>query len=93
MNADETRNPGPTGADDLLLEAATSAFREQAATGRIKDSPAWWDLSPAARRALFDRQLASRVVERTLDPAGLSGTARAVLGRLPGVGQLQGDSV
>ena len=73
---------------ELLLEAATAAFRERDTIGRIKPSPAWWDLSAAQRTALFDRQTASRVVERALDPAGLSTTVRTVLGRLRRVAQL-----
>jgi len=76
-------------ATEVLLEAATSAFRERvAASGRIQPSPAWWDLAPAERGALFGRQLASRVLERAVDLRGLSTTARAVLDRLPWVGQL-----
>ena len=74
---------------ESLLEAATAAFRERETSGRIKPPPAWWDLSPAQRTALFDRQMASRVVERAVDPAGLSTTVRAVLGRVTRVPQLK----
>jgi hypothetical protein len=67
---------------DLLIEQAVSAFRERDAWGRIVPSPAWRDLAPEDRDEAFRRQLESRVLERALDPAGLSATARAVLHRL-----------
>ena len=69
--------------DELLIEAATTAWRERdPATGRIRPSPAWCDLSPADRESAFRRQLESRVLERALDPRGLSTTVKAVLARL-----------
>ena len=67
---------------DLLIEKAVSAFRERNAWGRILPSPSWLDLPPEDRDALFARQLESRLIERALDPNGLSTTARAVLKRL-----------
>ncbi len=67
---------------DLLIEEAVSAFREHNAWGRTLPSPAWLDLPPTGREALFDRQLASRIIERALDPSGRSSTVRAVLTRL-----------
>ncbi|PYV11521.1 MAG: hypothetical protein DMG07_18960 [Acidobacteria bacterium] len=67
---------------DVLIEAAVSAFRERNAFGRILPASAWWDLAPEDREALFDRQLESRLLERAIDPDGLSSTARAVLERL-----------
>jgi|WetSurMetagenome_2_1015567.scaffolds.fasta_scaffold481785_2 hypothetical protein len=67
---------------DLLIEQAASAFRERDGLGRIKPSPAWADLPQDARETLFQAQIESRIIERALDPAGLSGTARAVLARL-----------
>ncbi len=67
---------------DLLIEEAVSAFRERNAWGRILPSPAWLDLRPADREAIFDRQLTSRIIERALDPNGRSSTVRAVLTRL-----------
>ncbi|MBZ5497400.1 MAG: hypothetical protein LAP85_13445 [Acidobacteriia bacterium] len=66
----------------LLIEQAASAFRERNAWGRILPSPAWWDLSPEDREAACARQLESRLIERALNPAGLSTTVRAVLERL-----------
>jgi len=67
---------------ELLIEQAVSAFRERNAWGRILPSPAWWDLSEGEREALFTCQLESRIVERAVDPDGLSSTVRAVLERL-----------
>jgi hypothetical protein len=67
---------------DVLIEAAVSAFRERNAFGRILPASAWWDLAPEDREALFDRQLESRLLERAIDPDGLTSTARAVLERL-----------
>jgi hypothetical protein len=73
---------------ELLLEAATGAFRERDTFGRLKPSPAWADLSPAQREALFDRQVAARLVERAIDPQGLTSTDRAVLDRIDFLEQL-----
>jgi hypothetical protein len=67
---------------DLLIEEAVSAFRERNAWGRILPSPAWLDLPPADREVLFERQLASRRIERALEPNLRSSTIRAVLARL-----------
>ncbi len=69
---------------DLLIEAAASAFRERNSWGRILPSSAWMDLSPADREALFERQLASRFIERALESNRRSSTVRAVLARLRG---------
>lgn len=69
---------------DLLIEEAVSAFRERNSWGRILPSSAWWDLPPGERESIFERQLASRVLERAIDPNGRSSTVRAVLERLRG---------
>jgi hypothetical protein len=69
---------------ELLLEAATSAWRERDSHGRVRPSPAWTDLTPDERGALFDRQLMARMVERAADPGGLSSTARQVLAAIAG---------
>jgi hypothetical protein len=74
---------------DALLEAAATAFRERAASGRILPSPAWADLAPGDRAALFELQLATRAVERALDPQGFSATAQLVLGRARGLEQVR----
>lgn len=76
---------------ELLLEAATTAHRPRDAYGRILPAPAWADLPPARRRDLFDRQLAARLIERAIDPAGRSSTAHAVLGRIHLLPQFQED--
>jgi hypothetical protein len=67
---------------EVLIEQAVSAFRERNAWGRILPSPAWQDLAPEDRAAVFERQLENRVVECALDPATRSTTVRAVLARL-----------
>ncbi len=67
---------------ELLIEQAASAFRERDVEGRILTSPAWWDLAPGDRDALYTAQAESRVIERTLDSGGLSATVRAVLVRI-----------
>jgi hypothetical protein len=79
------RRPDDT---EVLLEAATSAYRERDTYGRIKPSPAWADLAPAQRDELFDRQMTARLVERAIDPERLSSTAWAVLKRIPYLDQL-----
>ena len=68
--------------NDLLIEEAASAFRERDSRGRILASPGWWDLPAERRETLFARQLESRIIERALDPKGLSRTVRGVLSRL-----------
>lgn len=77
-------------ARDTLLESAATAFRERAASGVILASPAWADLAPDDCVALFELQLATRGVERALDPQGLSATAQVVLGRARGLEQVRG---
>jgi len=72
---------------DTLIEAAASAFRARDVSGRILPSPAWADLAPEDRDAVFDLQLASRRLERAAHPLGLSSTARVVLERIAYLGQ------
>lgn len=69
---------------EVLLEAATTVRREQDLAGRLIPPPAWWDLAPATLDELFRRQVFAREVERALDPAGRSGTVKAVMGRILG---------
>ncbi len=76
------------GAIESLLEMAASPFRESDATGRVLPAAAWFDLSPAEREWFFDLQAESRLLERALDPQGLSGTGRAVVARIRELGQL-----
>ncbi len=62
---------------DLLISAATSAYRARDRDGHLLADPAWLDLD-AARRATARL----RTIEATLDPGGLSSMAKAVLARL-----------
>jgi len=71
---------------DLLIEESVSAFRERNSWGRILPSSAWWDLAPGDREVLFERQLASRIIECAIDPNRRSTTVREVLRRLQRVG-------
>ena len=73
---------------ELLLEAATGAYRDRDSEGRIMPSPAWADPSIEKRVELFDRQALARLVEQAADPTGLSSTSRAVLERIRFLGQL-----
>ena len=70
------------GTRDALLEGATSAWRDRDVEGKVVPSPDWWDLSPADREVLFERQMESRRLERSISADGLSSTTRAVLERL-----------
>ena len=74
---------------ELLIEAATSAFRARDPGGRILPSPAWMDLTPEDREAVFERQITARRAEQVLDTGGLSTTARAVLARIRRLGQFE----
>lgn len=66
----------------ILLERAVSAHRERTVDGGVKSAPAWHDLDAAGRRAVFEETLTQRVLESASDPAGASGTVRAVLERI-----------
>lgn len=68
--------------DAILLEAAVTPFRERDPSGRILPSPAFMDLSPAARDELVARQAATRLIERAMNPFGWSGTVQAVMSRI-----------
>jgi len=65
--------------DDVLLESALTAHRERDAEGRLVPPASWWDLAPEALDALYREQLLAREIERHVDPAGRSGTVRAVM--------------
>jgi DNA-directed RNA polymerase specialized sigma24 family protein len=67
---------------EIMIEQACSAFRDRDRWGRILPSPAFLDLAPEARAQLFQLQLETRELERALNPAGRSGTVRAVLQRM-----------
>jgi hypothetical protein len=77
MNDQETR---------ALIEAAVTPFRERDHDGRIVPPPAWWDLPPEALDTLHVEQAFAREVERAMDPAGESGTVKAVMARILGAG-------
>jgi len=66
----------------VLIESVASAKRDRDVSGRALPPPAWWDLPPDERLAAFDAQVATRELERAVDPLGFSGTVRAVLSRL-----------
>ena len=70
--------------EDLLIEAAVSAWRPRAPDGRILPHPAWADLSPEDRERVYEDTLVARGIEQGLDAQGLSTTARCVLGRISG---------
>lgn len=70
---------------DLLVEAATSAFRERDPFGELRFHPAFHDLDRAGREALFAATAGQRALEAAAAPDGLSATARAVLQRLRGL--------
>lgn len=70
---------------EALIEAAVTPFRERDREGRIIPPPAWWDLPPDACEEAYRFQLVTREMEKAMDPAGRSGTARAVLARIMGM--------
>jgi hypothetical protein len=65
-----------------LIEAVTTAHRARDVEGHVVFSPAWRDLAPADRDEAFEAQNETRLIERALDPEGLSATVRSVLDRL-----------
>jgi hypothetical protein len=68
---------------DALIEAGTTAHRTiDPFTRMVRGHQAFHDLDEDGRRIAYERTLATRVIERALDPKGLSTTARAVLARL-----------
>jgi hypothetical protein len=69
---------------ELLLEAATTPFRERDRSGRILPSPAFLDLSPESREALAAAQASARELETALSPFRWSGTVQAVMDRILG---------
>lgn len=70
-----------TPAEEALIEAATTAWRERDETG-VRAHHAWHDLDDAGRVEAFARTARLRRLEAALDPEGLSTTARAVLARI-----------
>ena len=68
--------------EEALVEAVTTAFRARGPGGRIRSHPSWHDLDDAGRHEAFARTVLQRDLEASLDPEGLSTTARVVLARL-----------
>ena len=67
---------------EALIEAVAGAYRERSVLGEIRPHPAFFDLDEAGRMEAFELSLRLRRLESALDGEGLSGTARAVLGRI-----------
>ncbi len=65
-----------------LVEQAASAWRPRDRDGVTRPHPAWHDLDDTGRRDAFEAAAGIRCIEASLDPEGLSSTARAVLGRI-----------
>lgn len=68
--------------DDLLVEAACSAWRPESTDGTLRFHPAWYDLDEEHREEVFERTRKLREMEAALDPKGLSTTARAVMAKI-----------
>lgn len=73
---------GP-GEEELLVEQVASAYRP-AGRDELRYHPAWHDLDDAGRLRAADLARGMRRLEASLDPDGLSTTARAVLARIEG---------
>jgi hypothetical protein len=71
--------------DELLVEAAATAWRPHDPRGGVAFHPAWHDLDAAGRAEVFEVARRLRAVEAAIDPQGLSTTAKAVLARIAGV--------
>jgi hypothetical protein len=67
---------------DALIEQVASAYRAAHPHGGVRPHAAWHDLDAEGRQEAHTRALASRELERALDPEGLSTTAKAVLARI-----------
>jgi hypothetical protein len=69
---------------EVLIAAATTAWRPQGPSGEVRAHPAWADLGAAGRIAVYEATLILRRLEAAQDPQGLSTTAKRVLARLRG---------
>ena len=68
---------------EALIEAVTTAHRAiDPFTRMVRGHEAFHDLDDDGRRIAYERALATRTLERALDPHGLSTTVHAVLVRL-----------
>jgi hypothetical protein len=69
---------------EVLIEAATTAWRPQGPSGQVRSHPAWADLDAAGRVAVYEATRALRRLEAARDSQGLSSTAKRVLALLRG---------
>ncbi|MEN0063438.1 MAG: hypothetical protein AAGA48_14905 [Myxococcota bacterium] len=67
---------------EALIEQVVNAFRARDADGRIRSAPAFHDLDEVDRKLAFEATEQQRALEASLDPQGLSTTARALLERV-----------
>ena len=72
------------GDDEILIEAATTAWRPRSPSGQIGAHPAWADLDAAGRFEVYEETVRLRRLEAVGDPDGLSTTAKVVLARIRG---------
>jgi hypothetical protein len=71
------------GEREALIEAVTAAHRTiDPFTRRVRGHEAFHDLDDDGRRVAYERTLATRAIERALDPEGWTTTVRAVMSRL-----------
>jgi hypothetical protein len=68
--------------EEILQEAAATAFRERSPHGDVQPHHAWLDLDEEGRARAFAQALKLRQLEAALDPEGQSSTVKAVLARL-----------
>jgi hypothetical protein len=69
---------------EILIEAATTAWRPQGPSGQVRSHPAWADLDAAGRVAVYEATRILRQLEAAQDAQGFSSTAKRVLARLRG---------
>jgi hypothetical protein len=68
--------------EELLVEAASTAWRPRGRDGSLRAHPAWHDLTADGRLRTFEAAQASRVLEAAIDADGFSSTVHAVLARI-----------
>lgn len=68
-----------------LIEASVTPHRDRDREGRVVPPSAWWDLPPDACEEAYRLQFVTRELEKATDPAGRSGTVRAVFARILGM--------
>ena len=65
-----------------LIQAVSSAHREQDPRGVLMEHSGWHDLGASERKETFEVTLVARRLEAAAHPDGLSSTAEAVLRRI-----------